>query len=102
MDTVLAVLTAPGKAAIATLSISGPAAWTITRQLFEPRKGVLPDEPSAGRYWFGKLGKEYADDVIVAVKRGLPTPCIEVHSHGGIEVVRMIQELYADRSVSLV
>jgi tRNA modification GTPase len=102
METVLAVLTAPGKAAIATLSVRGPAAWTITRQRFHPHKGMLPDEPSAGRFWFGKLGKDYADEVIVAVKGGLPTPCIEVHCHGGVEVVRMIQELYAEHGVSLV
>jgi tRNA modification GTPase len=102
METVLAVLTAPGKAAIATVSIRGPAAWTITRTLFSPHKGTLPDKPSAGRYWFGKLGKDYADEVIVAVKSGLPTPCVEVHCHGGVEVVRMLQELYAEQGVSIV
>lgn len=102
MPTVLACLTAPGKAAIATLSVRGPTAWTITRQLFQPRKGVLPDEPSAGRYWFGKLGKDYADEVIVAVTSGLPSPCVEVHCHGGVEVVRMLQELYAEHGVAII
>ena len=99
MPTILACLTPPGKAAIATLAVRGPAAWQITRQLFQPRKRPLPDEPAAGRFWFGKLG---GDDVILAVKQGFPDPCVELHCHGGVEVVRLIQELYAQRGVEIV
>jgi tRNA modification GTPase len=102
MDTQLACLTPPGKAAIATLSVRGPMAWEITRQLFVPRKGPLPDVPTAGKYWFGKLGKEHADEAILAVKESAPTICLELHCHGGIEVVRMLQELYQQRGVSIV
>ena len=40
MATQLASLTPPGKAAIATLAVRGPAAWPITRQLLAPMKGV--------------------------------------------------------------
>lgn len=101
MPTLLACLTPPGKAAIATLAVRGPTAWSITCQLFQPRKGVLPDEPNVGQFWFGKLGKDYADEVIVAVKNGLPSPGVEVHCHGGVEVVRMLQELYAEHGVAI-
>src|ERR1700676_3110064 len=94
----LACLTPPGKAAIATLGLRGPTAWAITRKLFQPAKGALPDEPTAGAFWFGKLGKDHADEIILAVK---PT-CLELHCHGGVEVVRMIQELYAERGVSII
>ena len=44
METVLASLTPPGKAAIATIAVRGPDAWAITRQHFTP---TLPDEPIA-------------------------------------------------------
>jgi tRNA modification GTPase len=93
MDTTISCLTPPGKAAIATLAVRGPLAWPITRQLFAPRKGSLPEAPPPGRCWFGKLGVEQADDVILAAK----TDAVEIHCHGGVEVVRMIEELYVAR-----
>jgi tRNA modification GTPase len=102
METLLACLTAPGKAAIATLAVRGPMAWEITRQLFAPRKGRLPDAPTAGKYWYGRIGKDHADDAILAVKQETPSVCLELHCHGGIEVVRMLQELFAQRGVSIV
>ena len=94
MDTVIATLTPPGKAAIATLAVRGPQAWAITREVFQPHHGSLPDVPTMGRTRFGKLG---GDDVILAIKDGLPTPALEIHCHGGIEVVRMIEELFTQR-----
>ena len=95
METLLACLTPPGKAAIATIAVRGPHAWDVTRQLFTPAKGTLPDQPIVGRCWFGRLG----DDVILAVK---DVDSIELHCHGGIEVVRMIQELYEQHAVRVV
>src|SRR5205823_2887253 len=88
--TTIACLTPAGKAAIATLAVSGPLAWEITRALFTPRKVALPETPSPGRYRFGKLGKDQPDDVIVTAKND----GVEIHCHGGVEVVRMIEELY--------
>ncbi len=102
MDTQLACLTPPGKAAIATLAVRGPIAWTVTRHLFRPYKGILPDQPTGGRFWYGKLGKDHADDVVLAVKQDSPTICLEMHCHGGIEIVRMLQELYQEHGVSIV
>ncbi|MSQ93062.1 MAG: GTP-binding protein [Gemmataceae bacterium] len=101
MQTTIACLTAPGKAAIATLAVRGPQAWAITLAHFMPRKGSLPDTPDAGQYWYGRLGNELADDVVLAVKQGLPTIALEVHCHGGVEVVRMIQELYLEHGAIL-
>lgn len=95
MQTLLACLTPPGKGAIATLAVRGPLAWPVTCELFKPHKGTLPAEPAAGRFWFGKLGAAQTDDAILAVK----DDTLEVHCHGGIEVVRMIQELFRDRGV---
>ncbi|MBI3823486.1 MAG: hypothetical protein HY289_12525, partial [Planctomycetes bacterium] len=84
MDTLLACLTAPGKAAIATLAMRGPLAWSITRELFRPKQGTLPDEPIPGQFWYGKVGVEHADEAILAAKE----QSVELHCHGGIEVVR--------------
>ena len=102
METHLTCLTPPGKAAIATLAVRGPKAWEITCELFQPRKGALPIEPIAGMYWYGKLGRDYADEVILAVKQTMPTVSLELHCHGGIEVVRMLQELYEERGVQVI
>jgi tRNA modification GTPase len=102
METVLACLTPPGKAAIATLGVRGPRAWDITRQFFQPSKGNLPEAPTARKYWFGRFGVEFRDEVILAVQENLPTPVLELHCHGGIAVVRMIQELYEQQGVTVV
>jgi tRNA modification GTPase len=98
METILACLTPPGKAAIATIAVRGPLAWPITLELFRPLKGELPSAPMPGRHWFGKLGGKHADNAILAVKHD----SIELHCHGGIEVVRMIAELFTQRGVVVV
>jgi tRNA modification GTPase len=102
METLFAVLTPPGKAAIATLGVRGAQAWQITRQLFQPVRGVLPEQPIAGRFWYGRLGDDAADEVIVAVKEVDPCPALEIHCHGGIAVVQMIEELYVERGAAVV
>src|SRR5581483_5592193 len=109
-ETLLACLTPAGTGAIATLAVRGPAAWALTGALFRPahRAGVtasppaLPAEPAPGQSWFGQLGKAGpggADQVIVAVKRGLPEPWLELHCHGGVQVVRLLEEAYRSRGV---
>jgi len=98
MDTIISLLTPPGKAAIATLAIRGPGAWDITRQLFRPLKGTLPDVPTPGRFWFGRLGTTTCDEVILAAK----VDGVEVHCHGGVQVVRMIENLYVERGARIV
>jgi len=95
LDTSLAILTPPGKAAIATIAVRGAQAWALARELFQPHVGTMSDVPTPGRFRFGKLG---GDDVILAVKDG----SIEIHCHGGVEVVRMIAELFTQRGVRMV
>lgn len=97
--TTLSCLTPPGRAALATLALSGPHAWPAVRALFRPRKGELPATPEPGAFWLGRMGEELADDVVVAVKRVEPTAWVEVHAHGGPEVVRLLTELFASRGL---
>jgi tRNA modification GTPase len=90
----IACLTPPGQAALSTLGLNGPRAWEALRAVFSLHCGSeLPEGPTVGRFWLGRLGHEVADEVVVAVKRRDPVPWVEVHGHGGREVMRFSLEL---------
>jgi tRNA modification GTPase len=98
----IACLTPPGQAALATLGLQGPAAWETLRSVFRLRSGAeLPVEPVAGRFWLGRLGEEATDEVVVALKRLEPVPWLEVHGHGGREVVRFLLDLFLERGLQI-
>ncbi len=103
--TYLSCLTPAGTGAIATLAVRGPCAWAVARELFRGGRGrELPAEPEAGRFWFGRLGDEAAggsDEVVLAVRHGGPEPWLEVHCHGGREVVRLLEEALAARGLEV-
>ena len=61
----------------------------------------MPVTPVAGRFWLGRLGNEVADEVVVAVKRSEPMPWLEVHGHGGREVVSFLLELLSEQGLQL-
>lgn len=90
----VAVLTPPGVGAIATLEVAGPDAWRIVRKFFQPPNGQpLPNEPILHRTWFGTLD----DEVVLAVTRIEPEPTIEIHAHGGLQVVRRLLKRFEDQ-----
>jgi tRNA modification GTPase len=94
-DTVAACLTAPGAAAIATIAVRGSAAWEIARRRFAPhsRSGsALPESPTPCAVWYGRFGDEVADEVVLGLKSISPIPWVEIHCHGGPQVVRLIFE----------
>lgn len=96
--TVLARLTPPGTGAIATVAICGAAAWNIISELFQPAgTAALPAEPMPGLLRFGRLGAAAGDEVVLAVRRGSPGNWLEVHTHGGRQVVDWIIGLIAER-----
>jgi tRNA modification GTPase len=101
METIIAVLTPPGKAAIATLAVRGPLAWAIARELFQPHSGELPQDPFDRHYWFGRFGVDQRDEIVLTVKEAME-PSLAIHCHGGVEVVRMIEELHVERGVRAV
>jgi tRNA modification GTPase len=94
--TTIACLTPPGRGAIAVLAVRGPRAWDATRALFSR---PLPETPPPGRFWFGRLGEELRDEVVLAVKRTGAAPWLEVQCHGGPEVVRLLMEIYARHGI---
>jgi tRNA modification GTPase len=90
----VACLTPPGRGAIATLGLHGPDAWGAVRRFFRSRKGELPATPQAGHFRLGRLGEEMHDEVVLAVKCAEPACWLELHSHGGREVVRYLHDLF--------
>ena len=91
----VAVLTPAGTGAIATLAVVGPRAWDVVRKLFRPAGGKpLPDSPPTTRTWLGKLGEGAGDEVVVSVPRLEPEPWVEVHCHGGRQVVRWLVQQF--------
>src|SRR5437016_2058811 len=90
--TLIDCLTHPGNGAIATLALRGPEAWSSVRALWH---APLPPEPGTDKFYLGRLGEDatLCDAVVLAARQGE----IELHCHGGVEVVRYVQELFAAR-----
>jgi tRNA modification GTPase len=104
--TYAALLTPPGTAAIATLALYGPGAWEVASALFRPRSRKAawpPTDLEASRFWLGRFGEQpespAADEVVLALRCLTPVPRVEVHCHGGAEVVRWLLEMLANRGV---
>lgn len=104
-DTVVACLTPAGAAAIATLGVHGPDAWRVCRALFTPRSAPLPEEPEAiaeGRFFLGRLGDALRDEAILALRRAVPVPSVELHCHGGREVLAVLLETFQQHGARVI
>jgi len=91
--TQLTILTPPGSGAIAVLELAGPGAWAIARTHLRPAGLPLPDSIVAGLTAFGRVGPGAGDEVVLAVPRD---GVVEIHCHGGVQVVRMLTQLFLD------
>jgi tRNA modification GTPase len=90
----LQCLTPSGSGAIAVIAVVGPDAWNVTRRLFRPASSKpLPDLPMELSTWFGTMGTGPGDEVIVSIPTTLPELVVEVHCHGGTQVVRWLIDL---------
>lgn len=83
--TVVARLTAPGHAALATIGIAGPRANTIAQQLFTGRWN--PQRPM-----YGYFGATVQDDVVLNVCKADGYEWVEFHCHGGQAIVTALLE----------
>lgn len=93
--TTISCLSPPGRAALATIGLHGPRAWEAVRKIVRrPQGRPLPETPTPGRFWFAHAGDTSVDDVVLAVKSAEPLPLVEIHCHGGKEVVRFLTELF--------
>lgn len=97
-DTIAAISTAFGEAAISVLRVSGPAATAVVANLFEG-KAPLPQLPPRTAH-FGRIVDAEArtvDSVLVTIFRAPASytgeDLVEISCHGGILVTRRIFEL---------
>ncbi len=105
MTTFAACLTPGAVGAIAVIAVRGLAAWQIVRELFRARKSpdaILPERVESPQFCLGKLTGEAPDDVVVLVRRLEPVPEIEIHCHGGRQVVDVILQTLRDRGAQVV
>jgi tRNA modification GTPase len=87
----LTLLTAPGRSALATLALTGDGAWALASRLFRPHSGK-PPLPEPGRFWLGSFGDDLSDGAVLAYHS---TRHVEIHCHGGPEVIRLLTETLA-------
>lgn len=102
IETRAACLTPPGVAAIATIAVRGPKALDVIAKLFRPASGNSFSAERCrliGQFHLGHFGEDLADEVVIAVRRLLPPPWVEIHCHGGSAVVRLILETLARQGV---
>ena len=85
-----AVLTPPGTGAIAVIAVSGLDAWPLVLRRFRPAGKTRPESPTLHAVRLGTLGDGAGDEVVVAVTQVSPAVTVEVHCHGGPQVVRML------------
>ena len=103
MTSRFALLTAPGTAAIASIALWGPDVWAIVRKHFQPASGkALPEQPSAGLTWFGRVGADMRDEVILVAVQSQPVLSLEIHCHGGRVVQQMMLDLFEADGLQLV
>jgi tRNA modification GTPase len=100
-DTYAAVMTPPGASAVATITLVGPRALSVARTAFRPAAAPLPDSPPLNRIWYGQFGGPPGDAVILTVRRTHPVPWVEIHCHGGSEVVRWLTQTLEAHDVRL-
>jgi len=87
--TLFAVLTPPGRGAVATVGVRGPRAVAIVARRFAPAAGQPLTEYPVGRVLFGRFrGDGTAKEELVV---GLVAPDeVEVHCHGGLAAVEAV------------
>ncbi len=102
-DTIAALATAPGEAALALIRVSGPQAVTLAARVFRPgpgRRRATPEELSESHRvhygWIaapsGEFSGELVDEVLLTVMRAPRTftreDTVEITCHGGPAAVR--------------
>ncbi len=100
MSTIVAIITAPGEAAIAALRISGSQAWQIAEKI----TGKNFTEKQVQLAWI-KNEKEKLDQVLVIPfkkpRSFTGEDVIEIHSHGGFSCINKILELVLEQGARL-
>ncbi len=99
----VACLTPTGTGAIAVLAIHGDDGWRVVRELFRAASGQsLPESPrEAGTVWFGRIADSgIADEVVLTIKQHTPVLWLELHTHGGRQVVDWMIEVLVGKGLT--
>ena len=91
----VALLTPPGRGALAVVGVAGPDAIEAVERLFTPRGGVLLRDRPDGAIAFGRWGDSDRGEELVVIRRSAAS--LEVHCHGGLAaseaVIRGLESL---------
>ena len=79
--TVAAVMTPPGRGALATVQVHGPDAFRIVASVCKSSAEDFAKKTSDGRLWIGRWGTPAGEPVVVHVPR---SDLVEIHCHGGM------------------
>jgi tRNA modification GTPase len=85
-------LTPPGRGAVATLRVEGPGAIEAVQSQFHARGGRPLAEYPTDRMVIGHFGRDRGEEVVV---RRCADNAVELHCHGGLAAVAMIEEALA-------
>ena len=81
-------LTPPGRGAVATLRIEGPAALEMVQRHFRSRSGRPLAACAADRLIVGHFGHEAGEEIVLRRSQD----AVELHCHGGRAALAMIEE----------
>ena len=66
----------------------------LLMRVFQRANGLpLPNRPKAGQFWYGRVGGEKGDEVILSVRAMEPGVWTEYHCHGGKIVTEWLMKL---------
>lgn len=104
MDTIAALATAPFKAAIGVIRLSGPEAFSIARSVLRySGKNTLIPEGQNRNLSFGRIcdGEEIVDEAVISAFRGpfsyTGEDTVEFSCHGGVYLLNRILRLLFSR-----
>ncbi len=105
-DTICAISTAPGRAAIAMIRISGSEAAQVAEKIFEPAmKGIRISDQKGYTMYYGDLVSdgELIDKVVIGIFRAPHSytgeDVIEISCHGSIYIQQRIMEILTENGI---
>ena len=101
LDTIVAPVTPPGEGGVGIVRLSGPQAVTLLKSSF--RSKTKHKEFESHRLYYGQLftvDEVRIDEVLAVVMRSPRSytgeDVVEVHCHGGIQIIRSVLDLFLD------
>ncbi|WP_165227410.1 GTPase [Aquisphaera insulae] len=98
LSPLMAVLTPPGRGAIAVIQVWGEGATQAVDACFRPARGPGLSEGAPGQLRLGRIGRGAGDEV-VAVRLDGPRSAIELQCHGGPAAVGLVMEALGSAGV---